>query len=359
MIWKLSRPKAALPNSYFWTWDHTANWVLDDPGLLNFGCQNRYLKRPETFIQDYRKLTDLASGLGVKGVVIWGFLRDSHGGGESAKRLCEYAYSKGVSIVPGIGTTWYGGVYYEGNHVYNIETFLRSNPQARMVNKKGEPLPHGACATNPVFLDWLCEAVQWLFREFPIGGANLENGDFMVCHCHGCRAHKDNWPKDDPDFFRLQALSYQPALECVKDQLGRKLVTWATYTGFVRGNTPESYAPNLCMQCERPVVVDRVPPDAIAQWTLTPMLREPPLPLTAYLDSGTPEALFENSCWPRSLRPPTVRSVGFVHQGSQWSLHAGRYQLIVSTIKEACFRAYNAGMEGVGIHGEVCARHIP
>jgi hypothetical protein len=72
-IWALSRPKPALPNSYFWTWDHSTNWMLDDPGLVNLGCDNRYLKRPETFVEDYRRLTDLAVGLGVKGIVIWGF----------------------------------------------------------------------------------------------------------------------------------------------------------------------------------------------------------------------------------------------------------------------------------------------
>ena len=77
MIWNLSRPKkAALPNSYFWTWDHSTNWMLDDPGTLNWGCCNKYLKRPETFLEDYRRLTDFAAGLGVKGILIWGFIRD-------------------------------------------------------------------------------------------------------------------------------------------------------------------------------------------------------------------------------------------------------------------------------------------
>ena len=61
-FWKLARPKPALPNSYFWTWDHSTNWVLDDPGLVTFGCYNRYTKRPETFVEDYRRLTDLAAG---------------------------------------------------------------------------------------------------------------------------------------------------------------------------------------------------------------------------------------------------------------------------------------------------------
>ena len=67
-IWQLDRPKPALPNSYFWTWDHSTNWMWDDPGMLNFGCNNRYLKRSETFVEDYRRLTDLAAGLGVKGI---------------------------------------------------------------------------------------------------------------------------------------------------------------------------------------------------------------------------------------------------------------------------------------------------
>ncbi len=64
--WNLDRPKPALPSSYFWTWDHSTNWTLDDPGLQNSGCYNRYFKQPGTFLDDYRRLTDLAAGLGIK-----------------------------------------------------------------------------------------------------------------------------------------------------------------------------------------------------------------------------------------------------------------------------------------------------
>ena len=63
MIWNLSRPKSALPISYFWTWDHSTNWMLDDPGAINHGCYNAYLKCPETYIEDYRK-PDLRPFLG-------------------------------------------------------------------------------------------------------------------------------------------------------------------------------------------------------------------------------------------------------------------------------------------------------
>ena len=357
MIWNLERGECALPNSYFWTWDHSTNWVLDDPGMLNFGCHNKYLKAPETFLEDYRRLTDFAAGLGVKGILIWGFLRDSHGGIDYSKRVADYAASKGVAIMPGIGTTWYGGIYYEGDHPYNIETFAAKNPDARSVDAKGGSSGHGACPTHPAFLNWLQDGIRWLFREFAIGGANLENGDFMVCCEPRCKAHKANWPKDDPDFFRLQALSYQPALEAIEDQLRDKLVTWATYTGFLPGKDPEGISHRF-MDCQRPAMIDRLPPQGIGQWTITEMVSRDALPLTTYLDDGAPKAAFDNPRWPNGVRPPSARAVGFLHQASQWNW-IPRYEQAVSSIKEGCLRAYRSGLEGVSIHGEVTSRHIP
>lgn len=356
-MWKLSRPKPALPNSYFWTWDHSTNWVLDDPGGINFGCANKYLKRPETFVEDYRRVTDLAAGLGVKGVLIWGFVRDSHGGIEASKKVADYAASKGIAIMPGIGTTWYGGMYYEGDHRYNIETFLKKHPEARMVDEKGNPMDRGACATNPDFLEWLHDGMQWLFKEFAIGGANLENGDFLVCHDAGCNAQKANWPSGDPDFFRLQALSYEPALRAIEGQLADKLVTWATYTGFIPGNDPEGKY-FAYMKCQQPAMIELLPPKGIGQWTLSQMVLEKPLPLTTYLDNGAPKEAFNNPHWPDGLRAPSPRSVGFLHHASQWS-PVKRYDQAVSSIKESCLRSYRSGLEGVSIHGEVTSRHIP
>ncbi|HUW55950.1 MAG TPA: hypothetical protein VMZ92_04895 [Planctomycetota bacterium] len=365
MNWKLSRGEPALPHSYFWTWDHSANWVLDDPGLLNFGCANRYLKRPETYVEDYRRLTDLAAALGVKGIVIWGFLRDSHGGVESAKRVADYAASKGVAVMPGVGLTWYGGVYYEGDHPFNLDTFLRKHAEARLVSETGQPMPSGeagACPLHPAFQDWVQEGLDWLFREFNIGGVNLENGDFVVCHCPRCKEHRKSWPEADPDFFRMQALAYLPALEALKEHLPDKLITWATYTSFSFG-LPLQFADDHWPYIGRhvPTLVERAPDQSIPQWTLSGVVHSPALPLTAYLDDGAPRAAFENQYWPVDLRAPAKRSVGFLHQGSQWTAMgpAGRYQQIVSTIKEGCLRAYRAGMEGVSIHGEVTSRYIP
>lgn len=362
--WNLSRPKPALPLSYFWTWDHRTNFMLDDPGMLNYGCNNEYLKRPETYIEDYRRLIDLSAGLGIKGVMIWGFIRDSHGGIESAKRVADYAASKGVDIIPGMGTTCYGGAYYEGEHPYNLDTFARNHPDAGMINAKGEVEPRGACPLSPEYLDWLKKSMQWLFKEFRIGGVNLENGDFWVCHDPRCNAHKDAWPKTDPDFFRLQALSYKPGLEAVADKLKDKQLICATYTGFLPGSSPtgqDDFMPY--MMCDKPAMIDMLPEDGILQWTITGMLLQKPLPLTAYLDDGAPSAVFDNPNWPKGLRPPNKRSTGYMHQGNgfnQWGRpFLRRYDQVVSSIKESCLRSYQSGLEGVGIYGEVTPCHIP
>ena len=358
LSWKLDRPKPALPSSYFWTWDHSTNWVLDDPGIQNSGCYNTYFKEPETFVEDYRRLTNLASGLGIKGIVIWGFLRDSHGGVEAGKRVAANAASKGVAILPGFGTTWYGGAYYEGAHRYSLDVFLRQHPDARMLDEKGQPREFngkfGACPAHPAYQAWLRESLNWLFREFEIGGLNLENGDLMVDYHPLTLALRKDWPADDPEPFFFQGLSYRQALEAIRPRLTGKLATYATYSGF---NYGKELGQNASMGTKPPAMLKLLPEASVCQWTLTGMLLPRPLPLTSYLDDGAPAAAFENPNWPRDLRSPSPRGVGFVHQGSQW--HGDRYLQVVSTIKEACLRAYRSGLEGVSIHGEMSARNIP
>ncbi len=358
MTWQLDRPKSALPSSFWWTWDHSCNWVLDDPGIQSSGCYNKYLKRPETFVEDYRRLTDLSAGLGIKGIVIWGFLRDSHGGVEAAKRVASYAASKNVAIMPGFGTTWYGGAYYEGDHPASLRSFLLKHPDARMLEESGKPKEHagefGACPAHPAYQEWLHESLEWLYREFEIGGLNIENGDYLVDHHPLTQALRRSWPADDPEPFFFQGLSYKQALDAIRHRLPKTLAAYATYTGF---NYGEKSVQNTSMGKQPPAMLKILPPESICQWTLTGMLLNDPVPLTAYLDDGAPAPAFENPNWPRELRPPSGRSVGFVHQGSQW--HGDRYQQRVSTIKEACLRSYQAGLEGVSIHGEVTARHIP
>lgn len=357
--WEIDHGKpSALPNSYFWTWDHSCNWVLDDPGMQFDGCYNRYFKKPETFVEDYRRLTDLSAGLGIKGIVIWGFLRDAHGGVEAAKRVAGYGADRGVAIMPGFGVTWYGGAYYEGDHPYSLATFLRRYPEARLLDERGQPMEvsgeFGACIGHPAFQSWLREAVDWMLREFQIGGFNFENGDFIVDTHPLTQALRRDWPSDDSEVFFHQGQSYQKALDAVGDRLSGLIAAYATYAGF---QYCDQLIQDTGMGKRPPAMLRTLPSRSVCQWTLSGMLHRQPLPLTVWLDDGVPDAAFDNPQWPRDLKPGASRNVGFVHQGSQW--RGNRYDCVVSWIKEACLRGYRSGLEGISIHGEVSARHVP
>jgi hypothetical protein len=192
----------------FWTWDHSTNWELSQIGQQEIGVFNPYQKPPGGFLADYRRMVDFCSRNRIGGIVIYGFLRDSHGGIEAAQELCRYGNERGVRIIPGIAIGAYGGVYWEGRHKYNLRTWLAANPQhaAKMSKDIGFQIadlafplnfPHSdytvtACPSAPETIDWMEEAVSWLAETFEIGGVNIESGDYGVCDCERCTARRDN-----------------------------------------------------------------------------------------------------------------------------------------------------------------------
>jgi hypothetical protein len=113
-----------------------------------------------------------------------------------------------VRIIPGIAIGAYGGVYWEGDHPYNLATWLRKNPQYRATLEKAVgfqladlafPLSFprsdytvSACPSAPETMEWMEEAVDWLAGTFDIGGINIESGDYGVCGCDRCVARRAN-----------------------------------------------------------------------------------------------------------------------------------------------------------------------
>jgi hypothetical protein len=346
-----------------WTWDHSTNWDLGYEGQIDWGCVNAYVKAPEAYVADYTRLIDWASRNRFNGVIIWGFLRDSHGGIAAAQTICKYADERGVRVLVGVGTSFYGGFYYEGNHPFSADHWLKRHPEFAAHDKAGRPMPR-LCPSEPANQAWLRDGTHWLFETFDIGGVNLESGDFMVCYCDRCRRLRAEMAGNDPDFFKEMRISIRPVIEEILTLRNDAWITFGTYTGFnPRPLPPDMGEPNPAvvlnlanMGSANPTLVEGLPEEAITQWSLTAMLHQHPLPLASFLDDGQPPMALDAPDWPRQLRPPSQQNLGLLHQGSQWYSRGNghtRYSLEISSIKEACLRSQDAGLMGVAITGEM------
>lgn len=168
-----------------------------------------------------------------------------------------------------------------------------------MLDRDGTPKAfngeNGACFAHPAFQEWLAESLNWLYREFEIGGVNLENGDMLVDHHPLVRKLRKKWPADDPEEFFHQGMSYKQAMDIIGDRLPRTLAAYATYIGF---NYGDKLVQNTGMGRRPPTMLKVLPAQALCQWTLYGMLLQDALPLTALLDDGAPRAAFQNPNWP-------------------------------------------------------------
>jgi len=170
-----------------WCWDARMTWD-DEPGNIQThmaAAEKRfpYPKKGESFQVGFRRLMDYCSAKGIWGIIIWGFLRDAHGGVAAARDLCLYARDRGVSILPGVGLCAYGGYYYEGSHPFNLECYLEKYPERAGVAREeggGREVRGVLDPSLPENRQWWRDGLEWMMDTFAIGGINYEMGDFVV-----------------------------------------------------------------------------------------------------------------------------------------------------------------------------------
>ena len=169
----------------WWNWDIRMRW--------HWG----FSMTEESFVQNCIKEIDAAGNYEIEGIVIWGFLRDRHGGINAAKHVVEYAGEKGINIYPGVGIDDYGGVYYDGTHCYSLDNYLNEHPDAQALRKDGTPDTHRwppndltarkkACPANVDVISFYKESLEWLVETFSLKGIQIEQGDSGLCYCDRC-----------------------------------------------------------------------------------------------------------------------------------------------------------------------------
>lgn len=300
--------KPAMNYRMVWTWDANCNWANTIQEMIDLyvvkGDHNSgtwvvpYTR--EGFRAHFTRAIDFFSDHKINGFIVWGFLRDEHGGVEMGREISRYARENNVRVLPGICSQYgYGGFIFSTTNRFNLDVWCKKHPELQGRDEKGNVVPG---MLNPMRAEnqkWLREGAEWLFTNLPdIGGINLENGDFASCYAKECRAERAK-AENDPNCFWDMMMTQKPILEVGKKMRPDAWMTFASYVGFTeataRGVSKTSVYP--------PKFVLQMPDNAICQWT--------------YSSMTTPET------WPEGVKPPksTFRGeFGLLHHGSLWGL---------------------------------------
>ncbi len=323
-----------------WTWDHCTEWALNRPGAQTIGASNPYFRSAGDFVADYTRLLRWCGRHGIDAVVVWGLLRDRHGGLESARRLCAAAQEAGVRLLAGVGLNAYGGVYYEGDSPYSLNRHLERHPELYGLDAEGRPLRftlgtfHMACPSRRENQEFAAESLRWLFRELPLGGVQIEAGDTGVCQCARCRERR-RFPAGAMSWEDM-ALMYPLAAEAVRSVAPGAWVLCETYSH------PEPFAgpgavpgfgdgkPTWADEC-----LEAFPDDVFVQWVGDRYL--PPHSTYSWTAAGR-------------VRPGRHRHIMRAHFSTYW--YGLRGELALPWVVEMARRSAAAGFCGTSLFGE-------
>jgi hypothetical protein len=316
-----------------WCWDSRMTWD-DEPERIQTNMAASeirfpYVKSSEAYLTGFRRLVDYCSKNDIWGIVIWGFLRDAHGGVTAARDLCLYARDRGVSIVPGVGLCAYGGYYYDGEHPFNLEVYLKKHPERVSIAQEEGGKRSVAGVLDPSLPEnrqWWRDGLDWMLENFAIAGINYEMGDFIVNSSSSACAARAALNIDTDENIQDIVIATHDLMQYAHDVKPDGVFINALYRGY----------PQIKNVANIPYV-KALHPSTVWQYTLTGMARE----------TSFPEGL--------DVLPPH-RQYGYLHWFNA-STHTENRDY-TADIARACRGAYNLGFEFIGTYGELKANSL-
>jgi len=270
----LAAPKAPRMKVLLWCWDARMTWD-DEPDKIatRMAAAEQpfpYLKRAESYTAGFRRLVDYCAKTGIHGVIVWGFLRDAHGGVKAAQDLAKYAADRGVAILPGVGLCSYGGYYFDGDHRFNLGTYLRKHPDRISTayesggKREVTPVLDPSLKANRT---WWRDGLEWMLEHFAIGGIDYEMGDFIVNPSQGAAQGRAALGFDADGNIQDTVVATCDLMRYAVKQKPDGLFINSTYRGYhqIRAFPRMDYAKAL-------------PEKTIWQYTLSGMIRRPEFP---------------------------------------------------------------------------------
>lgn len=258
-----------------WCWDARMTWD-DEPetAVRKMAASEKafpYGKRSESYLAGFKRLVDYAATAGIYGIIVWGFLRDSHGGVAAAKELAAYARDKGVAILPGVGLCSYGGYYFEGEHPFNLSAYLKKYPERRSTafedgggRREVTPVLDPALKANQ---DWWRDGLEWMLETFAVSGVDYEMGDFIVNPSPGAAKARAELGFQANGNIMDTVVATRDLMRYAYDAKPDGIFINSTYRGFHR----------IASFPAMPYV-EAMHPKTVWEYTLTEMVRQPGFP---------------------------------------------------------------------------------
>ena len=299
----------------------------------------------EAYSANFKRLVDFMSEHELNGLVIWGFLRDTHGGVNAALELSEYADSMGVRIIPGVGVNSYGGFWYTGDHEFSLDDWLGKHPELRAIGKDGKPVywswPEGidpsvhtnACPSKAETKEWYLSGIEWLFETFPIGGIFFETGDIgTLCFCQDClkEAHHRGDEEGNVSFADMQR-TLPPLVERAHRTKPDAWIIYATYRLW------DIESAKLSSGFGR-----TIPEYALADWSYAHDPRD------ILIDNIDALKVFREG-----IRPPTKHNLIYASYGGHYPAFGMDGKPHYKQISRLCRKCSEMGIEGLTVYGEV------
>ncbi len=333
-----------------WTWDYGVFW--DDTLYWQGKGSTGENQRRSHFLKDYMRMVDFCSERGINGIVIWGALRAHDNGVEQFRELVKYGKQKGVRILPGVGVFSYGGVFFDprtstlfteqfpATNPYSLPTWLSNHPELQAIGPDGKPYHMGmysalACPSKKENLEWFKRSFEWLFEEFQIEGAQVEIGDYAICHCNECKKRRKG-NKGSVLMIEDMVEPYSVAYQVAKKANPDAWVVCETYSSFAspkKTEVPGQFFSALS-DAQKKLLAGGLPDDTILQWAL-----DKAIPFNPTQD------------WSENIFLPSKNNIARIHYGSQWAAN-GKDEWAVYSIGEMVRKSRVSGVNGVSIFGE-------
>lgn len=317
-----------------WCWDSRMTWDDEPEAIVRKMAAPTgefvYPKKPESYLVGFKRLVDYSASIGVHAIIVWGFLRDAHGGIDAARELCQYASDRGVGIIPGVGLCSYGGYFFQGDHRFNLNTYIRKHPDRAVLVPRPEHADKPAPILDPSLKanqDWWRDGLEWMLETFRIAGVNYEMGDFLVNPSVSARQARAALGFDADENIQDLVVATQELMRFAFAALPKGLFINSTYRGYhqIRHFPQMDYTRGL-------------PEQAVWQYTLTQMIGRPEFP-----------AGFEGA--------PPHRRYGYLHWFNSSTRTSNKNY--VDDIARVFAGAHQLGFEFIGPYGEISAINNP